>query len=62
MNTLWNSIIGLAFAGVALVLTFLMFYLWKFPYDKTTHRVPLLATWCRYTGCSAMPTWQCILY
>jgi len=38
MTTLWNSIAGLMFAFLAIALTFLMFYLWKFPYDKVLHR------------------------
>jgi len=38
MLALLNSVIGIAFLGIAIVLTLLMFYLWKFPYDKTTHR------------------------
>ena len=29
-----NSLIGITFLGIALASTFLMFYLWKFPYDK----------------------------
>ena len=38
MTTFWNSIVGLAFVGIAMALTFLMFYLWKFPYDKALNK------------------------
>ncbi len=34
MTPLGNEIFGGAFLVLALVLTFLMYYLWKFPYDK----------------------------
>lgn len=33
-----NAILGGAFLVLALFLTFLMFYLWKFPFDKKLHR------------------------
>lgn len=32
-----NAILGLAFLILAICLTFLMFYLWKFPFDKKRH-------------------------
>ncbi|MCP4878035.1 MAG: hypothetical protein GY896_21480 [Gammaproteobacteria bacterium] len=32
-TTLGNSLIGIAFLGLAMALTFLMFYVWKFPFD-----------------------------
>ena len=35
MNFLGNEIFAGVFLALALVLTFLMYYLWKFPYDKT---------------------------
>ncbi len=38
MSALLNSLFGIIFLGVAIALTFLMFYLWKFPYDKEAHR------------------------
>ena len=38
MLTLLNSVISIVFLATAFALTFLMFYLWKFPYDKTTHK------------------------
>lgn len=38
MNALLNSLIGITFLGIALISTFLMFYLWKFPYDKENQR------------------------
>jgi len=37
MTALGNEIFAAAFLGLALTLTFLMFYLWKFPYDKHRH-------------------------
>lgn len=38
MITLWNSIAGIVFVAIAMALTFLMFYLWKFPYDKSLQK------------------------
>ena len=32
-----NAVFGGAFLILALILTFLMFYLWKFPFDKEKH-------------------------
>jgi len=32
-STLGNSLIGIVFIGLATALTFLMFYVWKFPFD-----------------------------
>ena len=37
-TTLVNSLIGIVFVILAAVLTFLMFYVWKFPYDHQRHR------------------------
>ena len=33
-----NQTLGVAFLALALALTFLMFYLWRFPYDHSAHR------------------------
>ena len=33
LSTLGNSLLGLMFVSLAATLTFLMFYVWKFPYD-----------------------------
>ena len=33
MTALANTVVGLAFVGLAAALTFLMFYIWKFPFD-----------------------------
>ena len=33
MTTLGNTLIGLGFVSLAAILTFLMFYIWKFPFD-----------------------------
>ena len=33
-----NAVIGSAFIILALILTFLMFHLWKYPFDKEKHR------------------------
>ena len=38
LTTLGNSIIGSTFFALAAVLTFLMFYVWKFPYDHEKSR------------------------
>ena len=38
MSALFNSLIGMTFLGVSVATTFLMFYLWKFPYDHETHK------------------------
>lgn len=38
MGTSINAILGGAFLFIALFLTFLMYYLWGFPFDKKTHR------------------------
>ena len=37
MLGLGNQILGTAFVILALTLTFLMYYLWRFPYDKERH-------------------------
>ena len=37
MSALLNSLAGILFLVVSLATTFLMFYLWKFPYDHETH-------------------------
>ncbi len=31
--TLGNSLVGIAFLALAAALTFLLFYVWKFPFD-----------------------------
>jgi len=38
MDFLNNAVLGSAFLVLAIFLTFLMFYLWKFPFDKEKHR------------------------
>lgn len=38
MGTWMNVLLGLAFLGLALANTLLMYFLWGFPYDKATHR------------------------
>ena len=38
MTSLGNSLIGLAFLTVAATLTFLMFYIWKFPFDHQLNK------------------------
>ena len=37
-TTLGNSLIGIIFLGLAAVLTFLMFYVWKFPFDHERYK------------------------
>jgi mono/diheme cytochrome c family protein len=34
MNAISNSVLGIAFLGVAVAATFLMYHLWGYPYDK----------------------------
>lgn len=36
MSTLTSAILGLAFLGLSFAATFLMYYLWGFPFDKVT--------------------------
>lgn len=38
MGASFNAILGVAFVLLALFLTFLMYYLWGFPFDKKKHR------------------------
>jgi cytochrome c553 len=37
-TSLGNSLIGIIFLGLAAALTFLMFYVWKFPFDHERHK------------------------
>ena len=37
-TTLGNSLIGIVFLGLAAALTFLMFYVWKFPFDHERYK------------------------
>ena len=37
-TTLGNSLIGIIFLGLAAALTFLMFYVWKFPFDHERYK------------------------
>jgi cytochrome c553 len=37
-TTLGNSLIGIIFLGLAAALTFLMFYIWKFPFDHERYK------------------------
>lgn len=37
-STLGNSLIGIFFLGLAAALTFLMFYVWKFPFDHASYK------------------------
>lgn len=36
MNTIVSAVLGLVFLGLAFAATFLMYYLWGFPFDKAT--------------------------
>jgi mono/diheme cytochrome c family protein len=38
MDHLTNAILGLVFVGVAVTASFLMFHLWGYPFDHTTHK------------------------
>jgi hypothetical protein len=38
MNHFSNAILGLLFVGVGAGASFLMFYLWGFPFDRSTHK------------------------
>ncbi|MDH3694361.1 MAG: hypothetical protein OER96_07325, partial [Gammaproteobacteria bacterium] len=38
MTSLGNSLVGLVFLSVAAALTFLMFYIWKFPFDHKLNK------------------------
>jgi hypothetical protein len=37
-TTLGTSLIGIVFLGLAAALTFLMFYVWKFPFDHERYK------------------------
>src|SRR5271154_6802971 len=37
MDHISNAVLGLLFVGVGGAASFLMFYLWGFPFDHTTH-------------------------
>ncbi|MDH3377065.1 MAG: c-type cytochrome [Gammaproteobacteria bacterium] len=53
MTSLGNSLVGLIFLTVAAALTFLMFYIWKFPFDheqNTSHAPPSLIRTHRLLG------------
>ncbi|MEE9446758.1 MAG: hypothetical protein V3V09_02295, partial [Arenicellales bacterium] len=45
MNVTNNALLGSIFLILAFVLTFLMFYLWKFPFDKEKHRSSAPKKW-----------------
>ena len=38
MNIVSNAVLGLVFLGLGIAVTFLMFYLWGFPFDKATRK------------------------
>jgi hypothetical protein len=38
MNTITSAILGLVFLGLSIASTFLMYYLWGFPFDKATRK------------------------
>ncbi len=53
MNTLGNAILGTVFLALAVMNTLLMFNLWGYPFNKTTHKSaapPSLMRLHRLTG------------
>ncbi len=53
LSTLGNSLLGLMFVSLAATLTFLMFYVWKFPFDHEKSKSfapPLAITFHRLLG------------
>src|SRR5438270_764603 len=38
MNVVTSAILGLIFLGLSIASTFLMYYLWGFPFDRATHK------------------------